>query len=161
MPETLPSESASPVIETRTCRVCDRPMRPTDVLCARCGTPTHLRLPERNDATWVDWVLGTFCAILALAVALPTTFLIGEPIWSGRFRGGAFPAALAISVFNGWLIGVPIAATVWRWRERVHEDQHYHTIGLREYWQIQALCLSPILVIGLFIGSIWLAMFFW
>lgn len=132
-----------PPSTTPLCRVCGDPLREQQSECRRCGTPTRGPIRYPLDSTWVDIVLATAVGITALAISLPITVWLAQPLLRGPNSWGVMEAAVAISVFNGWTLGVPVMVTTLSWRNRVRNDEHHHSIAVREYWQAQALCLIP------------------
>lgn len=143
------------------CRVCGEALASQRGDCPCCNTPIRARHPNPLDITWVDVVLATLAAITTLAISLPATIWLAGFLQRGPFVGGALEAAAAISTLNGWLIGVPIGIAVWRWRDRIRDDDLYHAVAIRDYWQIQALCLIPpgMIVIPILMFSLWINLF--
>lgn len=142
------------------CRVCGETLKPQQIRCRTCGSPTRSPIPSPLDSTWVDVLFATMGGITALAICIPMTFWLGEEIWKPPSSGG-FPVdmAMAISLFNGWLIGIPMVVTILRWRNRIQDDDAHHSLAIRDYWQIQALCLIPpgiILSAALALYLIWI-----
>ncbi len=142
------------------CRVCGTGVAADHVLCRRCGTPRARCAVQHHDTNWIDVTMATGVAMMTLALALPTTFVLSESLWRGWLTRDAMSAAVTISTLNGWLIGLPVGAVLWRWRERAVDGDIDDSPTLREYWQIQGLCLMPIAMISLFIGAMWLCLMF-
>lgn len=133
----------SPPVESALCRVCGETVNPLQTRCPLCGSPTKSPLPNPLDSTWVDAVLATFCGLTTIAIALPTTFWLSEDLWDGKFQRDDMLAAALITSVNLWLIGIPVMVTLLRWRNRIQDDEYHHSIAIRDYWHLQAVCLIP------------------
>lgn len=133
----------SPPAESALCRVCGETVNPRQTHCPRCGNSTKTPLPNPLDSTWVDAVLATLCGLTTIAISLPTTFWLSEDLWDGAFERDDMLAAALITSVNTWLIGVPVMVTLLRWRNRIQDDEHFHSAAIRDYWQIQSQCLIP------------------
>lgn len=147
---TASSEMATP------CRVCGQLIALNVSKCSRCGTPKLLQRHESREVGGGDFALAWLSGILALCIGIPLTFALSAPLWNRGWTWQTFPVALMVTSLNIGLIGVPIGMTLWRWRDRAIDGESQHNIPLREYWQIQLLCLLPFATIGLFIGAFWI-----
>lgn len=146
---------AATIVKTP-CRVCGEPIRENAQKCSRCGTPKFRSDRESTGAGWGDVVLASLGGILALALGAPLTFMLSVELWNGPRGWNDLPVALIVTAFSVGLIGLPLGVTLWRWRDRALEGETQHIAALREYWQIQLLCLLPFAAAGLFIGAFWI-----
>jgi hypothetical protein len=111
---------------------------------------------EPSGIAWSDFFLAILSGILTLSIGVPITFVLSMPLWNGRWTFGEFQVAMMITAINTGLMGFPVGMTLWRWRDRALDGEAHHSIALREYWQIQLLCLLPFAMIGLFMGAFWI-----
>ncbi len=96
--------------------------------------------------TVMDYLLAVGSGLLALAVTLPMTGMILSHLNNSQ-RGEAFMPIIAITLWNGWFLGIPLFACGRRWIWRIRRGEFDHRLAWREYWQIQCATLLPVFMV--------------
>ena len=125
------------------CRLCRQPMRSDVLFCPECLTPVKSHLFAPANATVMDYVLAVGSALLALGVTLPLTGMLVAQLNNAQW-GDAFVPIVAITLWNGWFLGIPLFACGRRWIWRIRRGEFDHRLVWREYWQMQCATLIPV-----------------
>lgn len=126
------------------------------LFCRECGTPVQRYHYAPAHVTVMDYVLAVGSGLLALAVTIPMTGMIVAQLNSAQ-RGEALMPIVAITLWNGWFLGVPLFACSRRWMWRIRRGEFDHRLAWREYWQIQCATLLPVFLVlsCVIVGYLW------
>jgi hypothetical protein len=131
-----------------------------DGLCRRCGTvlpPTGLcpycvSMSNSGDVRIRDILLSVLMAVVALFATIPATaLLISQMIIPPIPLSDQMTATIAISVWNGFILGTPIGLLTLVWKERVRSHvSGYHWVW-HDYWVFQMVALLPVWFVLLYV----------
>ncbi|MBI1348391.1 hypothetical protein GC163_19130 [bacterium] len=127
------------------CPLCGMPLISVWTHCPNCGelvSDRGVSSPVPNyekrfaPAKAKDYIGFGLFAIISLAYTLPYSFSTANNLWNGY----VLPSQLiSLSLWLGWIWGIPTAAALYEWRLGALAGVDRHTYMIRRFWHIQAV----------------------
>lgn len=113
--------------------------------CPNCGRHWHLPRFERAISV-LDCVAGGAMFVIAVAVCLPTTWLLVEALQFRRLDSNAIAAV----AWHSWVWGLPVAAVAFAWRDNVLHNRPSGEGLLKVYYRMQLVTLALPFAVAMF-----------
>jgi hypothetical protein len=107
---------------------------------------------ERIRDVLLAVVLGSVALLVTAPFTVPAVALLLNP----RTMDVPWEYWVFATVWNAWFLGLPVGRVAWYWAHQTLHHPQEERRCLREYWQTQAIVLTPLAV--LCVLSLWLAL---
>lgn len=135
------------------CRMCATELLPDDDFCPKCGVQGMSVASRSSEPRTRDIVLSVVFGGIALGSSILFTWPAIVAGLAGFSPDYIWGTSLIAALYNGLVIGFPLAVITWRWYSLAGQPGVEHHWIWHTYWRLQ-LMIFALLILAVLLGSI-------